>query len=62
MLQGTLDMLILKTLVMGPAHGRYHHACNRACVRRLSAGGTGAPCILRYTASKIAVGSLFLGS
>ena len=56
LLQGTLDLLILKTLALGPAHGHtiahaIEHDPKRSC--RSSTGR----CIPRSTGSKTAAGS-----
>lgn len=45
MLQGTLDLLVLKTLALGPAHGHYDRHHDPAQLRGFSASGgtTGSP-------------------
>ena len=41
LLQGTLDLLIVRTLLLGPAHGARHREGHRIQVGRGVAGGAG---------------------
>jgi len=61
MLQGTLDMLVLRTLLTGPAHGHtIAHVIERGSHDVLQ--GSKVRSIRRSTASKIVVGSLPIGA
>ena len=61
LLQGTLDLLILQTLVLGPAHGHtiaYAIECRSDDVLQIEHGSL----YLRCTASNTAAGSLPSGA
>ncbi len=40
-IQGTLDLLILRTLSLAPMHGYRHHTADRACLARCLQGEPG---------------------